>query len=123
MEIQEGRMKLTSKGGDPFVFTRDIKSGNGPFVVSFRMKSNSKGNCQIFWMTEEEKTFFRDRSVVIKPEHDNQWHGYELKFPVEKALAGFRIDPSNAPGEILIENLRIIGNDGAVLAEWFAPSK
>lgn len=123
LETQQGRMKLTSSGGDPFVFIREIKPGKGPYMVTFRMKSNSNGNCQVFWMTNEDKTFFRDRSVVIKPDHDNEWHDYELKFPVEKALSGLRLDPSSGPGDILIENLRIRGNDGNILAEWFTPSK
>ncbi|MFZ9791128.1 MAG: sulfatase [Gemmataceae bacterium] len=123
LEIQDGRLKITSKGTDPFVFTSDIKPGIGPYVVEFRMKSNSKGTCQVFWMTDADKTFFRERSVVIQPRHDDAWHNYELKFPVEKPLVALRLDPSNGPGDMLLENIRVKSSEGKLLGEWFLPGK
>ena len=105
------------------MFTSDIKPGIGPYVVEFRMKSNSKGTCQVFWMTDADKTFFRERSVVIQPRHDDAWHNYELKFPVEKPLVALRLDPSNGSGNMLLENIRVKSSEGKLLGEWFLPGK
>ena len=118
LEVKEGVLLITSTGKDPFISIRDLPKGAGPYTVELKMKSNSNGAGQIFWSTNEETSYFRDRSTLFPVKHDSTWQNYQVKLPVEKALIGLRIDPSTAPGEILIESIRLKDRYGKELKAW-----
>ncbi len=120
VEAKDGVFVVTSTGGDPYVSTREVTKGVGPFTVEFRMKSDSKGGGQVFWATADEPAFHRDRSTAFTPALDGEWAEYAVKVPADKPLTALRIDPSTAAGEIRIESVRQKGKDGKVLQEWTA---
>jgi hypothetical protein len=98
--------------------TRGLPAGTGPYVVELTLKSNSRGNGQIFWTTAADKTFHRDRSVPFEPRHDGEQQTLQVKLSVDASLTALRIDPSTAPGEIELQLVRLKNKDGKVLAEW-----
>lgn len=120
VEAKDGVFVVTSTGGDPYVFTREMAKGVGPFTVEFRMKSDSKGGGQVFWATADEPAFHRNRSTAFTPTHDGKWAEYSVKVPSDKPLTALRIDTSTAAGEVRIESVRLNGKDGKAIQEWTA---
>ena len=90
LEVKEGAWILASSGGDPYMAIRDLPAGTGPFTLELRMKSNSRGSGQVFWMAAEDKVFHRDRSAAFEPKHDGEWQTCEIKLPTVKPLTGLR---------------------------------
>ncbi|MGL6074462.1 MAG: sulfatase [Fimbriiglobus sp.] len=118
LQMKEGRFRLVSTGNDPFISTREITKGEGPFAVELRMKSDSQGGGQIFWTTATTKGFQKEQSVSFTPQHDKMWHNYTVKLPSEAAITGLRLDPASAAGEIEIESLRLLDGGGKVIQSW-----
>ena len=116
----EGVLVVTSSGGDPFIVTRDLPAGSGPFTVEFRMQSGSRGIGQVFWSTADQKAFHRDRSVRFEPAHDGEWHPHTVSLPVKQSLTGLRIDPSTGPGEVRLGAIRLKDQEGRVIRTWTA---
>ena len=123
LEVKDGAYVVTSTGGDPFVVTRDIPTGIGPYTVELRMKSDSKGGGQVFWATATEKAFHRDRSVSFEPTHDSAWHTHSVKLPTATAITALRLDPSTAAGTIRLESVVLKDTAGKTLKTWTAPAK
>ena len=109
---------VTSTGADPFIITRELPAGTSPLTVEFKMKSNSHGVGQVFWMTANDKGFHRDRSVIFEPKHDNEWALYEIKLLADKPLIALRIDPSTAAGDIRLDAITLKDKDGKTLKTW-----
>ncbi len=118
--LRDGVLVVTSTGGDPFIVTREIPAGTGPYTVEIRMKSDSHGGGQVFWATADDKGFHRGRSAAFEPKHDGDWHTYAVKLPVEKTLTGLRIDPATAAGTIQIESIRLKDRGGITIKTWTA---
>ncbi|MBA4188872.1 MAG: N-acetylgalactosamine 6-sulfate sulfatase [Planctomycetaceae bacterium] len=118
---KDGVLVITSTGGDPFIVTRDLPAGTGPYTVEFKMKSGSRGTGQIMWTTADDKGFHRDRSATFEPKHDGEWHDYAVKLPTEKALTGLRLDPATAAGEIRLEAIKLKDKDGKAIQSWPNP--
>jgi arylsulfatase A-like enzyme len=116
-----GALVITSTGGDPFIFTRNLPAGAGPYTIEFRMMSDSRGNGQIFWTTIDDPGFHRDRSATFKPKHDHEWHEYAVKLPVQKPMTGLRIDPSMAAGEVQLKAIILKDKDGKTIQSWANP--
>jgi hypothetical protein len=113
-----GVLVTTSTGGDPFIVTRDLPAGAGPYTVEFKMRSASRGAGQVFWATADDKGFHRDRSTTFEPKHDGEWHEYAVKLPIEKALTGLRLDPSTAPGEVRLDAIKLKDKGGRAIQSW-----
>lgn len=118
---KDGVLVITSTGGDPYIVTRDLPAGAGPYTVEFKMKSESRGAGQVFWTTADDKGFHRDRSTTFEPKHDGEWHEYTVKLPPEKALTALRLDPATAVGEICLDAFRLKDKRGKVIRSWPAP--
>jgi hypothetical protein len=115
--VEDGCLKITSTGGDPWIANRDLTPAEGPFTLELRMKSTSAGQAQAFWATRAHPQF-AGQSVSLQVDHDDAWHEYQVELPVEGAATALRLDPSNAPGEIRIEWLRLKDEQGQVVQEW-----
>ncbi|MCE9561553.1 MAG: sulfatase [Planctomycetes bacterium] len=118
---KDGVLVITSTGGDPYIVTRDLPAGEGPYTVEFKMKSGSRGSGQVFWTTADDKGFHRDRSAAFEPKHDGEWHEYALKLSVEKPLTGLRLDPSTAAGEIRLDAIKLKNKEGKTIQSWPNP--
>ncbi len=118
---KDGVLVVTSTGGDPYIITRGLPDGGGPYSVEFKMKSGSRSTGQVFWTTADDTGFHRDRSTTFEPKYDGARHEYAVKLPVEKALTGLRLDPSTAPGEIRLDAIRLKDKDGKAIRSWPHP--
>ena len=90
------------------------------FTIEFEMTSDSRGGGQVFWATADNKVFHRDRSTTFEPTHDGKPHSYGVKLPVEKPIVALRLDPSTAPGQIVLKSIHLKDKDGKSLKTWAA---
>ena len=116
--LDKGALLMTCTGGDPMMVNNDVPAVPGPLRVELRMQARSKGRAQLFWITKENRVWFRDRSVLFDVAHDGQWRDYRLELKVDGTLTGLRFDPSQAPGEIRIAHLRLLDAQGKLLRDW-----
>ncbi len=118
VSIVGGELVLESTGTDPMIMTHGAVDLEGPLVFEIRMKSKSNGAAQVFWSPGPRAPFQRGRSVVFKPEHDGEWHEYQVNLPIKGRVNSLRLDPSASPGEIRIQWIRLKDNAGKVAKEW-----
>ncbi len=118
LSVKDGKLCVTSTGGDPHLMTAEVPKVAGPVVVRFRLRIATRGPCQVFWTTQAAPRFHRDRSVFVRLDHDGQWHDHEAKLPVKGTLTGLRLDPGTGPGEIFLEGITLARPDGTVLKRW-----
>jgi len=102
----KNRLSLKSSGGDPWISTRALPQAQGPFVVVLRMSSTTKGAGVIFFLSENDKGFHKDRSEDFSMTQDGEFHDYEIEVPA-KDLIALRLDPGNSPGDIAIERFNL----------------
>ena len=118
LTVRDGVLVITPTGKGPSMNTRGLPAAKGPFTVELRMKSNSKGGGRVFWSASPKDGYAPERAVKFTPQHDNAWHDYEVKLPVEKAIQVLRLDPSAAPGEMRVEFLRLKDAGGQLVKGW-----
>jgi arylsulfatase A-like enzyme len=118
-----GELRLTSTGGDPYCFTRDLPPGtNGPFALEFSMKSDAKGEGQVFFTSSEREGFGRGKRLAFAAEHDGAFHDYKVALDAPGRIYALRIDPATAPGDIVIRGLVLRDAGGRVVKTWaFTP--
>jgi hypothetical protein len=117
--LEGGQIVIESTGHDPQAAFGDIPSGLGPFTLQLRMKSDSAGFGQVFWVTSPVPTFVGEQHVTFEPIHDGQWHDYTLALPVEQpAITFLRFDACSAPGKVRLERFVLKDKNGRVLKVW-----
>jgi len=109
---------VNSIGKDPFIVTGDVPHVSGKLMARFRMRSNSKGVGQFFWITEAAPRFGPHQRLDFDPTHDGQWHEYEVPFEASAPLLALRIDPAAAPGKIEIAWIQLHDDEGNLAREW-----
>ena len=110
---------IESTGNDPQVGFDGIPPGVGPFTLELRMKSDSAGFGQVFWVTTPAPNFVGEQNVTFEPIHDGQWHDYTLMLPLKQpAITFLRLDPGSAPGEVRVERFVLKDEGGRVLKAW-----
>lgn len=111
-------LEIVSSGKDPYIVTRDMPTGTGPYLVEITMTSDSSGDGQVFWTTADAKLFHRDRAVAFQVTHDKKPHRYTVKLPTEQPLTGLRLDPSTSSGITTVLRLRLLDKEGKELKAW-----
>lgn len=113
-------LTVTSTGVDPYLSFRLPREANATnFQLHITMKSDSKGNGQIFWQEKgAAPPFFRDRSKPFSVQHDGNAHEYSISFIAQKPVAGIRIDPSRGVGTVQFSNIRLTTADGKLIHRW-----
>ncbi|MFK7790849.1 MAG: sulfatase [Phycisphaeraceae bacterium] len=117
MKIAAGNLVITSVNQDPWVMCRDLPNVTGEFVGRVRMKLQTKGTGEMFWASKTNPGF-AGHNVAFPLKHDGEWHTYEVKMPAKGPLTNFRLDPGQAPGEILVDWIEIVGTKGKVIKRW-----
>ncbi len=107
----DGRLVVSSTGNDPWISTRALPVGmKGPFVVTLRMSSTTKGQGVIYF-AGDTPGFAIARSASFDMNHDGAMHEYQVKIPPE-TIGAIRLDPGNAPGEVVIAAFDLQDSDG-----------
>ena len=118
LRAENGELKITSMGGDPWVSTRNLPANaKGPFILRLRLKSTAKGHAVAYFNTTAQEPFHKDRTVGIPIVHDAQFHDYEVRLPTP-TLHALRLDPATAPGDVTFTTIELrdtAGHSSALL--------
>ncbi len=114
----DGLLTVNSTGNDPYISCANVPGQRGPMVVTFRMRSDARGNGLFFWADARRKNFGPAQRIGFDITHDRQWREYSIPFEARAALKAIRIDPGNAPGRIEFDWIRLKTRTGKTLASW-----
>ncbi|MEM9345852.1 MAG: sulfatase [Planctomycetota bacterium] len=120
VDANGGHLVVRSSINDPWVYIKSIPRVDDDFVIRTRIKGQTQGVGQMFWVTRTgKKNFHREQSRTFKMTHDGQWHTYEVKAPAKGRLSQIRIDPGQAKEkEARIDWVEIINSEGKVVKRW-----
>ena len=119
VERSVGRLKIQSTGGDPWVTSKPyVYTTPGPYTVVFSMQSDSRGGASVYWTSTSVKKFAREHRVNFDAQHDGQMHEYKLTLPIEDTIKSLRIDPSSAPGTIMIDRIELRDAKDRLVKGW-----
>ncbi len=118
LSLESGQLVVESTGNDPFIRTSDVPRVSRPASLLLRMKSKSRAGGRAYWATRARRAFHRGRSTAFDVKHDGQWHEYEVELRIAAPLTALRIDPSQGPGRIEVESIRLIGADREAIKQW-----
>lgn len=118
LSAEGAQLSITSTGNDPFMVTDTVGTVNGPLKFAFSMRSESKGQAQIFWRTPAIKAFGAANAIKFDVRHDGSWHDYVVDLPFTGKLMNLRFDPSQGAGKIDLKNLRLLDASGQSVHTW-----
>lgn len=114
----DGALVVESTANDPFITCGQVPRRTGPFRLELRMRADSSGNGQVFWLEGAMPTWAEGRSLLYDVTHDNQWRTVTLELSVERELRGLRIDPMTGAGRADIDSIRLLDAAGREVAAW-----
>lgn len=120
LALRGGSLVITSTGSDPYLsHALPKRLPAGRLEVRVTMSSSAAGSGQLFWQEEGvQPAFFRDRSTGFAMTHDGAPHEYRIPFTAASPVMAVRIDPGQAPGEIVLSRMRLLGEDERLVYEW-----
>ena len=117
LTIADGELKIESTGRDPWISTTDLPVAQGPFTLDLSMKSTAKEEGQVFFISDPNEHFGKDKASTFEVIHDGAVHDYHVPLKTV-SINGLRIDPAKAPGTITISRLALHDASGAVVKTW-----
>jgi hypothetical protein len=103
----DGALVITSTGGDPHLSTRIQPAGaKGPFTVTFRLSSTTRGAGLVYYAAQPGVPFHRDRTVSFPITPDGQPRDHTLTLPTP-TLTALRLDPGSSPGTITLHAIEL----------------
>lgn len=118
LSVRAKALHLVSSGNDPMLMrAAPPKLGPGQYTFVLRMRSEAKGDGQVFGRPESRgyQPGTGHRFVV---QHDGEWHEYRVPMDLGHALHEVRLDPCSAKGALDIEWIRLESATGRVAREW-----
>lgn len=120
LALHEGTLIVTSTGGDPHLSSElPGPMTEETLILEITMSSRSAGSGRVYWQERDvAPVFHRDRSMPFEVQHDGETHDYAVSLRPTNAVVAVRIDPSTAPGDVIISQLRLTTTDGHELHRW-----
>jgi len=92
--------------------------GPGKMMMRLRIKSDNPGQIHLRWEEKGVKpVYFSDRLVRTDSYPKDQWQSVDIPFTAKNPVASFRVDFMQAPGTILIEEVKLL-RDKTALRTW-----
>lgn len=110
VQIVEGRLRGEVLPHVPGVFMifpeRQVQA---PVRLTMRAKTSppSFGRGEIYWITEEDGDYGRDKFLRFPISHDGEWHEYDIPLPVRGTLKQFRVALGWKPGTFEIDWIQL----------------
>ena len=120
LALQDGSLVITSSGSDPYLsFALPKPLAASRFELQVTMTSTAAGRGQLFWQEQGVRPpFFRDRSAGFAMTYDGKPHEYRIAFTATRPVTAVRLDPGQAPGEIRISSMKLLGTSDRLVHEW-----
>ncbi|TWU48682.1 Arylsulfatase [Rubripirellula tenax] len=120
MEISDGKLNLTFTGDDPGLAIDRLPETlpAGPYVLAFRLRSNAKGDGELFFTADPEITLPDGTRVEFPVDPDNKWHEYRVRIQTTDRIDKLRLDICDGPGNATIEQLRLTNETDETLVAF-----
>ncbi len=119
VSVVDHMLKTISTGEKPKIetfYTPNVS--DGIFYFKFDGKSTGTGNGSIAWTTVQEKKYLPENNTAFEMIHDDQWHSYTIKIPLQGRLSTIQINPLDNKGNILMKNLRLVNEGSYLIRDW-----
>ncbi len=123
LEIDGEQIRLTFTGDDPGIAFDTLPNdlAAGPYVLSFELKSEAKGNGEVFFTTDANTSLPQGERVPIDIVADGQWHGIDVKLNTNQSLNKLRLDVSDGEGNAVLRKIRLCNQNNHELIRWPNP--
>ncbi|MGI9472705.1 MAG: arylsulfatase [Rubripirellula sp.] len=120
LEIAGDQLNLTFSGEDPGIAMdlRRLELADGPYRLTFKLKSKANTTGEAFYTTDPETTLPRGISVKFPVRSDNEWQSINLPLETKERLFQLRLDIGDGPGEATIADLQLLDSNGRSLTKW-----
>ena len=120
LEISDGMLNLTFTGDDPGIAIdlRNNPLAAGPYVLSFRLSTETQGQGDVFYTTQPNATLPKGERVQFDVKATDQWQNFRIDLSTTKRLHQLRLDVSDGPGKATIADLTLFDSTGNSLATW-----
>ena len=120
MRIVGNELRLTFTGLDPGIAIdlRGVELPQGPYELTFNLKSAAKGQGDFFYTTDPKTTLPRGSQITFEVNASREWQPVRIDIPGPARLHQLRIDVSDGPGEATISALRLANEAGQTLKSW-----
>lgn len=117
MKVSEEGLQLTFMGDDPGIALDQLpaKFFNGPYELSFSLKSTASGSGEVFYTTDATTSLPKGQHQSFEVTHDGRWHDYGIRLETTEQLRKLRLDVSDGEGNAQINALQLIGPAKEVL--------
>lgn len=107
LRIQDGRLVIRSKGGDPFL-TTPVSGRAGQHQVTLKAQFRGRADVQLFWTTEKDPQTTEEHSVRAEFAGDpNALKTLRLWFQTDSPVTSLRLDPFGRAGEMQVDSIVI----------------
>ncbi|MDF1811097.1 MAG: arylsulfatase [Verrucomicrobiales bacterium] len=125
MKIIGNKLHLQFTGEDPGL-AMDLRGKDlpaGPYQVTFQLKSKEKVTGEIFYTIDPQKTLPKGVHLTFPVQGTEKWQDVAIDLETDKLIHQLRIDIGEGPGEAVISDLQLLGNNGKSLVHWPAKRK
>jgi hypothetical protein len=120
LTIVDDELRLEFSGDDPGIAMdlrgRDIPAG--PYRLTFRLQSGTKGDGELFYTTDPRTTLPKGERVEFDVDADGKWHDTKLRLPVEKRIYQLSLDVGAGASQATISGLKLIDSNGKQIISW-----
>ena len=113
--------QLTFTGDDPGIaidFRNAPISPAGPYVLTFVLTTDWKGQGDIFFTTDKSAVLPRGENITFPVVGGSQPQEVCLEIDTAEQLYQLRIDVADGPGNATLRKLRLLDDNGNVLEDW-----
>lgn len=121
LEKSADAFQLTFTGDDPGIamdFRNAPISPKGPYVLSFELITDWKGQGEIFFTTDKKAVLPRGENITFSIVGGSQAQDVRLEIDTADQLYQLRIDVADGPGSATLRKLRLFDSSGKVLKDW-----
>ncbi len=90
----------------------------GPYRLEFQVRSTSRGSGEVFFTLDPKTTLPKGEHIEFDVVHDNEWQQMAILLRTNQQARALRLDIGSAPGQVVIQDLKLCGGDGKELAKW-----
>ena len=121
LENSKDAFQLTFTGDDPGIamdFRAAPISPAGPYCLAFELKTDLKGQGEIFFTTDKEAVLPRGETITFPVVGGSQAQEVRLEIDTVEQLYQLRIDVADGPGDATLRKLRLLDRSGKVIKDW-----
>ena len=120
MDIVDGEIRLTFTGEDPGIAIdlRGRQLPNGPYDVTFKLKSSVGSIGEFFYTTNAKTTLPKGNRLSFEVNASEEWQVVRIEIVDSNRIQQMRIDVSDGPGRVSITELELRDKASQTMISW-----